>query len=313
MRLAGLALIAASVIVAGPAEAQESTEVLPEPFVERVEVNVVNVEVYVTDKDGNRVTGLTKDDFEIFEDRKPMAITNFYAVEGGDVLTPAAVPIAVEEEPKELAPGVPALPDRTVHQELRPIPEEQQLHMVVYVDNFNIKPFNRNRVFRRLREFLRKSVRAEDRVMLISYDRSLHVRVPFTADAETINRALFEMETLSGWGVHRENTRDEIIQALDEAESQYDASMRLRAYAEETFNDLAFTIEALEEFQGWLAGLPGRKALLYLSDGLPMVAGQDLFDAARRSSPATRRSRRPRASTPPAASSSSPRRRIPTA
>ena len=33
-----------------------------------VEVNVVNVEVYVTDKKGNPVSGLTRDDFEIFED-----------------------------------------------------------------------------------------------------------------------------------------------------------------------------------------------------------------------------------------------------
>ena len=28
-----------------------------------------------------------------------------------------------------------------------------------------------------------------------------------------------------------------------------------------------------------LAGLPGRKALLYVSDGLPMVPGEDLFHA----------------------------------
>src|SRR5262249_1682411 len=42
-----------------------------------VEVRVVNVDVVVTDKAGHRVTGLTKNDFEILEDGKPQTITNF--------------------------------------------------------------------------------------------------------------------------------------------------------------------------------------------------------------------------------------------
>ena len=51
-------------------------------FYETVEVNVVNVEVYVTDKKGNPVTGLTRDDFEILEDGEPIEISNFYAGQG---------------------------------------------------------------------------------------------------------------------------------------------------------------------------------------------------------------------------------------
>ena len=35
-------------------------------FVERVDVNVVNVEIFVTDADGHRVAGLGRDDFELF-------------------------------------------------------------------------------------------------------------------------------------------------------------------------------------------------------------------------------------------------------
>ena len=58
MRLArAFALLAACApaALAAPAAAPPAA---PQGFGEVVEVNVVNVEVYVTDKDGNRVTGL---------------------------------------------------------------------------------------------------------------------------------------------------------------------------------------------------------------------------------------------------------------
>jgi hypothetical protein len=34
---------------------------------ETIEVRVTNIDVVVTDKSGKRVTGLTRDDFEVFE------------------------------------------------------------------------------------------------------------------------------------------------------------------------------------------------------------------------------------------------------
>ena len=40
-----------------------------------------------------------------------------------------------------------------------------------------------------------------------------------------------------------------------------------------------FSIDAMKDIVGKLGGLPGRKAILYVSDGLPMVAGEDLFYA----------------------------------
>ncbi|HEX6179377.1 MAG TPA: hypothetical protein VF057_13525, partial [Thermoanaerobaculia bacterium] len=65
-------------------------------LVETLEVRVVNVEVIVLDKDGKPVTGLTKDDFEILEDRKPQPITNFYEVRGAEMRTNDSGPSAPE-------------------------------------------------------------------------------------------------------------------------------------------------------------------------------------------------------------------------
>src|SRR4051812_26438998 len=45
-------------------------------YFESVDVHVVNVEVYVADRDGRRVPGLKREDFELFEDGAPVKISN---------------------------------------------------------------------------------------------------------------------------------------------------------------------------------------------------------------------------------------------
>jgi hypothetical protein len=133
---------AATTAPAGPAVAPPAPAIGAGDFFESIDVSVVNVDVYVTDKKGNRVNGLTRDDFEILEDKKPMAITNFYAVDEG-----RPVPTA-EELANPAPPGPAAVPGMPPE-----IPEDQRLHLVVYIDNFNIHPFSRNKTFTALREF----------------------------------------------------------------------------------------------------------------------------------------------------------------
>ena len=47
------------------------------PPVFRSAVDLVQVDAYVTDSQGNPVTGLTADDFEVREDRRPQSIAYF--------------------------------------------------------------------------------------------------------------------------------------------------------------------------------------------------------------------------------------------
>ena len=251
-----------------PAQAPAAGEPASDQFFESIEVNVVNVDVYVTDKKGNRVRGLGKQDFELLEDGKPMQITNFYTVEEGRPGAPAAAPGATS----------PALAPAPV-EPLAPEPEDQRLHLVVYVDNWNIKPFNRNRVFTGVREFLRSRLTRDDRVMLVTYDRELHVRRPFTSDPVTVAAALFEVEKLSANGSRQDAERRDVLREIQDSTSADQATLRARNYAESVFNDLSFSIDALKNTVSSLAGLPGRKVILYVSDGLPMVAGEDVFHA----------------------------------
>ncbi|MEM6455977.1 MAG: VWA domain-containing protein [Acidobacteriota bacterium] len=249
------------------ADANEGLEGL---FIDVVDVNVVNVDVYVTDKKGNPITGLTKDDFVLHQDGRPVAISNFYAVESGRASRANTEQPALVEVPE--APVDPRL-----KQDERP--EEQRLHLVIYIDNFNIHPFSRNRVFGFIRSFLRQNIQEGDRVMLYSYDRSLKMRHPFTGDPELIASSLYELEEVSGWAVHRDSDRKDILDAVYEAEDQYEVQGRARTYAENLYNDLSFSITALKDMVDQLAGLPGRKAVLYVSDGLAMRAGEDIYQA----------------------------------
>jgi len=239
-------------------------------FFESMSVDVINVEVFVTDKTGTPIRNLTRDDFQILEDGRPVAISNFYSVD--DAGKPPAHRVIVPPVP------VPAGPEPESAQTPE-LPDEQRLYLIVYIDNFNIRPFNRNRVFRRIREFLDANVGAEDRVMLVTYNRSFKERVAFTTDPSLVNSALFEIEKETGYGVHRESDRNDTLRQIEDAQSSQQAHGAVRAYAGSLFNDTMVSIDAIKNLVGSLGGLPGRKAIVYVSEGLPMVAAEDLFQA----------------------------------
>jgi VWFA-related protein len=240
--------------------------------VDTVNVNVVNVDVYVTDKKGNRVNGLTQKDFELFEDNRPVAVSNFFAVENGKST-------AREEAPAALVPGAPGAPPIIPQGVNEPVPEDQRLRLVIYIDNYNLHPFNRNRVMRELRAFINERLRRDDQVMLVTYDRELHQRHGFTSDPSLIAAGMLELEKVSAQAVQADSERRDALHNIEESKSVAQAQGIARAYAESTYNDLSFSIDALKKITTSLAGLPGRKAVLYVSDGLQMIAGQDVFYA----------------------------------
>ncbi|HWN43310.1 MAG TPA: VWA domain-containing protein, partial [Thermoanaerobaculia bacterium] len=274
MKLTRILTACLLLLLAGSAWAQKPSappEVVDQDLGEIVNVNVVNVDVYVTDKSGKRVQGLTMDDFDIFENGKKMAITNFYSVEGGKAKMVGDEPAP---PPPTTVPGRPGPPVQAAA-----LPEDQRLRLVVYIDNFNLHPFNRNRVMKELRAFLGQKLNRGDQVMLVSYDRELHVRRTFTSDPGLINDALVELEKVSGHAVHHDSERRDALRNIEDSRSAAEAQSHARSYAQSAFNDLSFSIDALKELVSSLAGMPGRKAVLYVSDGLQMIAGQDVYYA----------------------------------
>ncbi|MCP4204096.1 MAG: VWA domain-containing protein [bacterium] len=256
--------------VARPARGQVPGE--SETFSETVQVNVVNVEVYVADKQGRPVSDLTVGDFEIFEDGRPMQIANFARFVNRRRSSPDA---------GEAAPPPAADSNRARIPLLEPteVPEDERVRLVVYIDNVNIRPLERKRVMDELRSFLVTRLENDDRVMVVSYDRALNVRQTFTSDFGLVTEALREVNEVRGEGAQFDSVRRGLIRLLDKSESADQALMAIRPHADSLLDTLNRSVDALKELVENLAGLPGRKAVLYVSSGLPMVAGADLFSA----------------------------------
>src|SRR5262245_8392016 len=158
--------------------AKPPTAPAPGSFGETVDVNVVNVDVYATDKSGNRVTDLRKGDFQVFEDGKPVEITNFAEFKAQQAGESTAARAA-----------------------------DEGWSLVVFLDTFHLHPSGRARAVRQLREFLAREIKPQDRVLLVSQDFILRVRPPFTCDQAVLARTLDEFDLLSVHGAEIDRQR----------------------------------------------------------------------------------------------------------
>jgi VWFA-related protein len=265
-------------------DAQDADESAgPEPigglaFVDELEVTVVNVVAIVTNKKGEVITGLTKEDFRIFHDGEERPITNFqpYTEELiRDYYAPKTLLETGEPEAEE-APPMPEL-------QIEPV------YMLIFIDHDNSDPLDRNRVLSQTRTFIRENVQPPVNVMVVSYVKSLNIVQPFTDDSTQVLRALRDMKMTTGGRSNRDSSREEIYRVMEESQHHQDrqavsdsysrARGMVYGFAEEEVNDLQFTLSALREAVNLMAGLSGKKSILYVSNGLPMVPAIDLYYA----------------------------------
>jgi len=245
-------------------------------FVEAIEVSVVSVDVVVRDKAGKQVTGLTRDDFVLQVDGKKVEITNFYALAGsgggGAARQPAPPPAAAA------APG--PVPGSAPGAEAEGPAKRERLNLVIYVDNANLRPFDRNRILKQVRAFLQQILGPDDQVLLVSHDPGLHVLHAFRDGPSTLGPALDKLEKESARGINTDlATRQAMEQIRSFPCSQRDAAAAVaRTHADAIFADVKMTYGNLHHLLESLGGLDGRKALLYVGDGVPSQVGTDVFD-----------------------------------
>ena len=277
-----LATLAALIVLAAPLSGQDKPAAAPPqpppaaarkepeapPVSETVDVSVTNVDVFVTDSKGQRVAGLKPDDFEVRQDGIPQKITNFYAVAGGKVLFEdgSTVPLDTKETAKENAPEVPAA---------------VKAHYVFYIDNQNIQPQNRNRMFKRLKEFITEAIGPNAEGMVVTYARSVKVRKSFTTEPNELIGALENIELDTGGGTNYQSDRRDAMQRIADSKSSTEAQSYAENFSKSLRNDLEFTVDGITSTINSLAGLQGRKNFVYVSEGLPATAGLELYEAIR--------------------------------
>src|SRR4051794_16072537 len=145
---------------------------LAQQAAESIEVRVVNVDVVVRDHAGKPVSGLTKADFEIYENGQKREITNLYEVRAPEV--------AITTTGKAKAtPSAPAAAPAETPVEIRP------RNIVMFVDNYSLEPFRRDKVLQSLDHFV-DQLGPQDRVMLVLCTQKVTVVTPFTNDRKAI-------------------------------------------------------------------------------------------------------------------------------
>lgn len=144
----------------------------PPPLVEKIDVSLVNVDVAVTDRRGEPVRGLTRHDFEIFEDGKPQTVSNFFAVENAQARPDAQTDAKAEQ----------------------PAPERFRRRVLVLVDNANTTVHGRNEALAKLDQFI--SGHFDDGHYdwsVATVDNRIHLLVPMTSDKTVLHNAVAEI------------------------------------------------------------------------------------------------------------------------
>lgn len=237
----------------------------PPPLVETMEVRVVNVEVVVTDKAGNRVTGLTQDDFEVFEKRRRQEITNFSEI-GDEVISPR------QRNATEAPPLI-----------------QRRNSVIFFVDTSSLDPRRRKAVFEELRRFAGTALRTGDRGMVTTWNKRVGVILPFSDSSEEVQRALYDVENDPGMILlnDRRMTRQRITTALQEslenpdfypiAQAYGDSLEHAKVYAEEMYAHARSLMVAISSTLNTFGAVEDKKALVFVGDYLPSEAGSEMY------------------------------------
>ncbi len=236
-RLLMASLVAVTLVV--PASGQEATDV----FSEVIDVRVVNLETVVTDASGERVRGLTREDFRLIVDGREVPIDYFSEVRDGVVL-----PEGLEVEEVE---GDPPSGEQLL--------EARHTNFLVFVDDVFSIGAQRNLVLKKLGEQL-GLIGPSDRVAVMSFDGS-------------------DIERLSGWTSSRSEIADAFVSASErKAKGAFRRAERGfvgRSYSQQE-SYIRLISEQLENLtvaasiaMRSAAPATGRKVLILLSGGWP--------------------------------------------
>lgn len=232
-------------------------------FGEQIEVRVVNVEAVVTDRQGNRVTGLKPGDFRLEVDGKPVPIEYFNEVRGGQAVAPG------EEDKGSPVKGLPSLAPGS------PVGTSY----LVFVDNFFSVAPRRDEVLRSLKSQL-SLLGPEDRMAIVQFDgRQVEMLSSWSSSERQLGSAIEKAIGEPAFGIARlaelrtfqgsrriagttfgGGSRTAFAQQADVEELEF--AQQVVAQTERAVGAAASTLRGF-------AAPPGRKVMLLLAGGWP--------------------------------------------
>jgi VWFA-related protein len=251
----------------------------PEDETLRIETELVQIEVTVTDKQGKLIKDLKQSDFELKADGKPQEI-GYFSV--GTSVTPARwVTTETVKKNKEATPVEPTREVRTGR------------YIVLAIDDLHLSFSSLNYTRKALVKFVDQQMASGDQVALITTSGQLGMFQQFTADRDILKRAierlsLRERKVFTSMDVPRitpyqaeliDDNRDPdaLTVAVNEIMAQQpgttrqsatqQAQMKARSIVAENTSITKSTLTTLELIIRSLRELPGRKSLVMMSDG----------------------------------------------
>ncbi|MGH9775090.1 MAG: VWA domain-containing protein [Candidatus Acidiferrales bacterium] len=222
----------------------------------RTTTRVVEMSVVVHNKKGNCITGLTRDDFIVKDEGKQQDI-RFFLEEKQQPPSPEAGPTTLGffTNLNELQSGA------------------SSNYNVILLDGLNSKFEDRAFARQQIIKFL-KQLQPNDRVALYALGTQLRVLYDFTDNAAELLKAL---DTYKGVPLSDMDDPYQPANSRFRGLNMLFEESRQAILEAKTGNKILFTVQAMEAIADHLAGLPGRKNLVWVSDGFPLYMGFHKF------------------------------------
>ena len=225
-------------------------------------VELVEVDVEITDRDGKPVKGLKQDQFSVSEDGHPQKLSSF------DFNDVERVETAQNSEsaPVTVAIGAVETPEK-----LREVVRDRRL-IVLFFDLSSLQPQDLVRTTNAAKRFLKEQMTPADLVGVMAFGNQLHVLSDFTTDRDQLNRAVDSV--VPGKESQLAGLADASATGVETAVSEdTDAAFS----ADETEFNIFNTdrkLAALESVTALLGDIPGKKSVIQFTSGITQT-GED--------------------------------------